>query len=115
MKNHTMISLVAGIGLVVGPLSATASDFGGGWTRDKNSGTLMNSNAPTVEQQQTTSSTYAKRNSFGGGWAHDPNSGTIYNSNAPTVEKQHSSAVKMKTKSHSNGSTWAKNYMFGAS
>ena len=54
MKNTTMISLVAGIGLVVGPLSATASNFGSGWTRDKNSGTLVNSNAPTVQQQQTT-------------------------------------------------------------
>ena len=113
MKNHTMISLVAGIGLVVGPLSATASDFGGGWTRDKNSGTLVNSNAPTVEQQQTTSSAYAERNSFGGGWAHNPNSGTIYNSNAPTVEKSHSSADKAK--SHSSDQAWAKNYMFSNS
>ena len=113
MKNYTMISLVAGIGLVVGPLSATASDFGGDWTRDKNSGTLVNSNAPTVEQQQTTSSTYAERNSFGGGWAHNPNSGTIYNSNAPSVEKSHSSAGKAK--SHSSDRVWAKNYMFGNS
>jgi len=113
MKNTTMISLVAGIGLVVGPLSASASDFGGGWTRDKNSGTLVNSNAPTVEQQQTTSSTYTERNSFGGGWAHNPSSGTIYNSNTPTVEKSHSSASKGK--SHSSDRVWAKNYMFEAS
>ena len=113
MKNTMMISLVAGIGLVVGPLSASASDFGSGWTRDNNSGTLVNSNAPTVEQQQTTSSTYDKRNSFGGGWAHNSSSGTIYNSNAPTVEKSHSSASKGK--SHSSDRVWAKNYMFGTS
>lgn len=115
MKNTTMISLVAGIGLVVGPLSATASDFGGGWTRDKNSGTLVNSKAPTVEQHQTTASKSTYRNSFGGGWAHHPNTGTIYNSNAPSVEKQHSSASKARTESHSTGSVWAKNYMFNNS
>jgi len=115
MKNTTMISLVAGIGLAAGPLSAMASDFGGSWTRDKNSGTLVNSNAPTVEQQQTAPSRATYRNSFGGGWAHDPNTGTIYNSNATTVEKQHSSSNMAKSESHSNGSVWAKNYMLGNS
>jgi len=73
-----MISLVAGIGLVAGSLSATASEFGGGW-------------------------------------AHAPNTSTLYNSNAPTVEKQHSAASKARTESHSTGSVWAKNYMFGTS
>ena len=115
MKNRTMISVAAGIALVVGPLSATATEFGGGWMRDKNSGTLYNSNAPTVEQQKTTASTYSYRNDFGGGWAHDKNSGTIYYSNAPTVEKQHSSASKAKSESHSTDPVWAKNYMFSPS
>ncbi len=115
MKNTIMISLVAGVGLVAGPLSAMASEFGGSWTRDKNSGTLVNSNAPTIEQQQSAPSTANYRNSFEGGWAHDTNTGTIYNSNAPTVEKQHNTASKAKSKSHNTANTWAKNYMFGTS
>ena len=112
MKKHTMISLVAGIGLVVGPLSATASDFGGGSTRDKNTGTYVNTNAPTVEQQKTTTHTKTSGNSFGGGWMQDPTTGTSYNTNTPTVEKQHSSASKTKTESHNT--VWLMNRFSGS-
>lgn len=113
MKKYTMISLVAGIGLVAGPLSATASDFGGGWTRDKNTGTFVNTNVPTVEQQ-TTASTNTSGNSFGEGWMQNPTTGTSYNTNTPTVEKQHTSASKSKSNTESQNTVWLFNRFSGS-
>jgi hypothetical protein len=111
MKYQTLISLVAGIGLVAGPLTAMASGFGGGWMRDGNSGSIYNSSAPTVVQPQHPASTASHKNGFGDGWARNPNSGTIYNTNASTVDQQRSTAVA-NTKTASNksgfGGGWAR-------
>jgi hypothetical protein len=109
MKNHTMINLTAGAALILGPLTASATEFGGGWMRDKNSGTIYNANAPTVEQGSSQRAD-AYKNSFGGGWAHD-SSGILYKSDMPTVDSQAHSGSKGSV----SGSLWAKNYMFGES
>jgi hypothetical protein len=109
MKKQSLINLTAGAVLVFGPLSASATEFGSGWMRDKNSGTLYNANAPTVEQSSSQRSD-AYKNSFGGGWAHDT-CDTLYKSDMPAVDSQQHAGSKGSV----SGSVWAKNYMFGAS
>lgn len=55
---------------------------------DKNSNTLYNANAPTVEQSSASGKQSAGyKNSLGGGWAHDKNSGTIYKTDMPPVKR----------------------------
>jgi hypothetical protein len=89
MKYQTMINMIAGAGLVLGPLSVAASGFGGGWMRDKDTGTLYYSLAPTPERHPTASHGQQSEqlNSFGGGWVQDKVSGTAYYLHMPTLEK----------------------------
>ena len=95
--------------LVTGPMSAVATEFGDGWMRDKNSGTIYNASAPTVERSSSQRSD-AHKNSFGGGWAHD-SSGILYKSDMPSVDSQQHAG----NKGNISGSVWARNYMFGES
>ena len=46
MKYRMMMNLIAGAGMVATPLLAAASDFGGGWKQDKDTGALYYSLAP---------------------------------------------------------------------
>jgi hypothetical protein len=89
MKYQTMINMIAGAGLVLGPLSVAASGFGGGWMRDKDTGTLYYSLAPTPERHPTASHGQKPEHlgSFGGGWVQDKVSGTAYYLHMPTLEK----------------------------
>ncbi len=80
MKHQKMIKLIVMTGLVLGPLYATASSFGGGWVQNKATGTLYYSLAPTPDRQQLAADRQAPKshtNGFGGGWAHDKATGTL--------------------------------------
>jgi len=104
MNYQTMINVIAGTGLVLGPLSVMASDFGGGWMQDKDTGTLYYSHAPTPERSHDASRGVhsGKLNSFGGGWVQDKDTGTLYYSLAPTPERHQLISEKRQTK-HLNG------------
>ena len=52
MKKQTMINIIAGTGLVLGPVSVMASGFGGGWMQDKDTGTLYYSHTQTPERHK---------------------------------------------------------------
>jgi len=104
MKLHTMINMIAGIGLVVGPLNAMASDFGGGLVRDKNTGTTYNANAGyNMTQHSGTSKANSEPNSYGGGLVQNKLTGTTYNSNAgyARMEQSHT-AEEMQAKNEQN-------------
>jgi len=87
MKNRTMINLIAGATLAIGPVSVMAST--GGWAHDPHTGTFYHTGLPMVERSLAAAETHAgdyKRN-VEGGWAHDPVTGTFYNTNLPEVER----------------------------
>lgn len=119
MKYQKMINATAGAVLVLAPLGASATVFGDGWMINKNSGTLYNANAPSVEltAESGKSPSDSYKNSFGGGWAHDKNSGTIHKTDMPTVEQsgQASSGKPADGHKDTSGKIWAKNYMFSPS
>jgi len=77
-----MINVIAGISLVVGPLNAMASDFGGGLMRDKSTGTTYNSHAGYTSMEQSgTNKANSEPNSFGGGLVQDKLTGTSFSYN----------------------------------
>jgi hypothetical protein len=83
---YRMRNLIAVAGVVAVPLLATASDFGGGWMRDKDTGTLYYSLAAEPgrhHQAGAVGHQSGSLNSFGGGWAQDRNTGTLYYTLAP--------------------------------
>lgn len=80
MKYPMMIKLIAVTGLVVAPLNAMASGFGGGWMQDKTTGTIYYSRAPSPERQQAASDAQPSNqrlNGFGGGWVQDKHTNTL--------------------------------------
>jgi len=80
MKHQTMIKLITVTGLLLGPLNASASGFGGGWVHDPDTGTLSYTGAASPgEGTAATDSMRPHRhmNSFGGGWIHDEATGTL--------------------------------------
>ncbi len=85
MKYRMMMNLIAGAGMVATPLLAAASDFGGGWKQDKDTGTLYYSLAPEHGRHQagTDGHRSGNLNSFGGGWVQGKDTGTLYYSLAP--------------------------------
>ncbi len=89
MKHKTIISLIAATGMAAPALSALASDFGGGWIHDKNTGTLSWTMAPeSVRNQGNSENAGQKPNSFGGGLVQDRYTGTVYSTQAPKVDRQ---------------------------
>jgi hypothetical protein len=103
MKYQTMINIIAGAGLILGPHAVTASDFSGGWAHDPNTGTFYHTNLPRVEQASGSGEHHSDShsNDFGGGWAHDPNTGTFYHTKLPRIE-QASGSGERHSDSHSN-------------
>jgi len=89
MKKQAMINIIAGAGLVLGPVSVMASGFGGGWVQDKDTGTLYYSLAPTHERHQAYSDAQQGKHlsSFGGGWMQNKDTGTLYYSRTHTPER----------------------------
>ena len=61
-----------------GMKSIKGSEFGGGLSRDSNTGTLVNANAASYEKQpQAASDKNVTLNSFGGGRYQDSTTGTL--------------------------------------
>ena len=106
MKYPMMIKLIAVTGLVVAPLNAMASGFGGGWMQDKTTGTIYYSGAPSPERQQAVSDRQQPvqhLNSFGGGWVQDKTTSTIYYSRAPSPERQQAASDAQPSNQRLNG------------
>lgn len=105
MKYRMMMNLIAGAGMVATPLLAAASDFGGGWKQDKDTGTLYYSLAPEHGRHQagTDGHRSGNLNSFGGGWVQDRVTGTIYYSRAHDVSHGTESADRQSAVSKAEG------------
>jgi len=89
MKYQLMIKSIAGAALVMGSINVMASGFGGGWSHDPNTNTLMNANAPSHTSSSYETGMKSKKGSeFGGGLSQDINTGTLMNANVPSFEKQ---------------------------
>lgn len=90
MKYSMIIKSIAGAAMVMGSINVMATGFGGGWSHDSNTGTLMNANAPSYTSSSAATAMKSKKGSeFGGGLSQDSNTGTLMNANVPTYEKQH--------------------------
>jgi hypothetical protein len=89
MKYSMIVKSVAGAGILLGSLNVMASGFGGGWSLDSHTGTLVNANAPVYSSGGSTTAMKSKEGSgFGNGWAKNSHTGTLMNVNAPSYEKQ---------------------------
>ena len=88
MKNQLMIKSIAGAAMVMGSMSVMATGFGGGWSHDPNTNTLMNASAPSYTSSSSTGMKSKMGSEFGGGLSQDSNTGTLMNANAPSYEKQ---------------------------
>lgn len=107
MKYPLIIKSIAGAGLLLGSLNATASGFGGGWVHDSTTGTLTNTNAPSYASSRSTSAMKSIRGSeFSDGWARDTNTGTLFNANAPSYATQATDSGDRNTVLNSFGGGW---------
>jgi hypothetical protein len=107
MKYQMIINTIAGAGMVLGSLNVMASGFGGGWSHDSNTNTLMNANAPGYASTSSAPSMKSKKGSeFADGWSHDSNTGTLMNANAPSYEKQPRASSDRKVTLNSFGGGW---------
>ena len=99
MKYSMIIKSVAGAGILLGSLNVMASGFGGGWSRDGHTGTLVNANAPGYSSSGSATAMKSKEGSgFGNGWSKNSHTGTLMNANAPSYEKQpHAAGDKQVT------------------
>ena len=90
---------VAGAGILLGSLNVMASGFGGGWSLDAHTGTLVNANAPVYSSSGPRTAMKSNEGSgFANGWVKNSHTGTLMNVNAPTYEKQpHAAGDKQVT------------------
>ena len=104
MKYATIIKSVAGAGMLLGSAGVMATGFGGGWSHDKHTGTLMNANAPSYGSTSPAPSMKSKNGSeFGDTVSQNSNTGTLMNANAPTYEKQSESHGTQVTRNSFGG------------
>jgi len=94
-----IIKSVAGAGILLGSLNVMATGYGGGWSRDSHTGTLINTNAPDSMSTRSATVMKSKQGSeFGNGWAKNSHTGTLMNTNAPSYVKQpHAAGDKQVT------------------
>jgi len=99
MKYSMIIKSVAGAGILLGSLNVMATGYGGDWSRDSHTGTLINANAPGNSSTRSTTAMKSKQGSeFGNGWTKNSHTGTLKNANAPSYEKQsHAAGDKQVT------------------
>ena len=99
MKYSMIIKSVAGAGILLGSLNVMASGYGGGWSRDSHTGTLINANAPGNSTTRSATAMKSKQGSgFGNGWSKNSYTGTLMNTNAPSHVKQpHAAGDKQVT------------------
>ena len=89
MKYSMIIKSVAGAGILLGSLNVMASGFGGGWSRDSHTGTLVNANAPVYSSNGSATAMKSKNGSgFGNGWSKNSHTGTLMHANAPSYDRQ---------------------------
>jgi hypothetical protein len=78
MKYPMIIKSIAGASMLLGSLNVMATGFGGGWSLDSHTGTLMNTNAPShVKQPQAVGDKQVTFNSFGGDKYQNKTTGTL--------------------------------------
>jgi hypothetical protein len=78
MKYPMIIKSIAGASILLGSVNVMATGFGGGWSRDSHTGTLMNTNAPShVKQPHAAGDKQVTLNSFGGDKYQNRNTGTL--------------------------------------
>jgi hypothetical protein len=89
MKNAMTIKTIAGAAILLGSAGVMATGFGGGWSHDKHTGTLVNSNAPSYESTSPAASMKSKKGSeFAKGVSQNSNTGTLMNANVHSHQKQ---------------------------
>jgi hypothetical protein len=107
MKYSMIIKSVAGAGMLLGSAGVMASSFGGAWTLDKHTGTLVNTNAPSYESTGPAASMKSKKGSeFGDGVTLNSNTSTLMNSNVPAVVKQPRAESDKQITRSSYGGSW---------
>ena len=88
MKYSMIIKSVAGAGILLGSLNVMATGYGGDWSRDSHTGTLINANAPGNSSTRSATAMKSKQGSeFGNGWTKNSHTGTLTNANAPSYDK----------------------------
>jgi hypothetical protein len=99
MKYSMIVKSVAGAGILLGSLNVMATGYGGGWSRDSHTGTLINANAPDYSSSGSATAMKSKESSaFGNGWSKNSHTGTLMHTNAPSYEKQpHAAGDKQVT------------------
>lgn len=85
-----------------------ASGFGGGWSHDSNTGTLINANAPSDSSScgPTPAMKSKKGSESGNGLSQDRNTGTLMNTNVPSYKKQPKAVGDKKVTLNSFGGGW---------
>ena len=107
MKYATIIKSVAGAGMLLGSAGVMATGFGGGWSHDKHTGTLVNNNAPSYESTSPAAGMKSKKGSgFGEGVSQSSNTGTLINANVPAYEKQPKAGGDKQVTRNSFGDGW---------
>ena len=107
MKYPMIIKSIAGASILLGSLNVMASGFGGGWSLDGHTGTLVNANAPVYSSSGSATAMKSKEGSgFGNGWAKNSHTGTLMNINAPSYEKQPYAAGDKQVTLNSFGGDW---------
>jgi hypothetical protein len=111
MKYSMIIRAAAGAGILFGSLNVMASGFGGGWSHDSNTGTLMNANARSYSDSvSATAMKSEKVGGFGDGWSKNSHTNTLMNANAPSYEKQtHAAGDKTVTLNSFGGGAYQDN------
>ena len=99
MKYPMIIRSIAGAGILLGSLNVMATGYGGGWSRDSHTGTLINTNAPDYMSTRSATAMKSKHGSgFGNGWSINVYTGTLMHTNAPSyVEQPHAAGDKQVT------------------
>ena len=99
MKYPMIIKSIAGASILLGSLNVMATGFGGGWSRDSHTGTLINTNAPDYMSTRSSTAMKSKQGSgFGNGWSKNSYTGTLMHTNAPSYVKQpHAAGDKQVT------------------
>jgi hypothetical protein len=107
MKYQTLIKSIAGAGMILGSLNVMATGFGGAWSHNSSTGTLVNASAPSYPSSSTGVSMKSKNGSdFADGWSLNSNTGTLFNANAPSYEKQTHDSSDKKVTLNSFGKGW---------